>query len=165
MTDITTDARLPFLSEEGLRQAIELLYFVYRDFTAEPDSILARYDFGRAHHRVIYFVGRNPGTSVSELLAMLRITKQSLSRVLGHLVRDGFITQRTGQDDRRRRLLELTPAGVELEKRLTEKQRAWIARAFQEAGSDSVSGFLAVMMRLIGEADRRRFRDPALLRS
>ncbi|MEA4837577.1 MAG: MarR family transcriptional regulator [Rhodospirillaceae bacterium] len=165
MTDITTDARLPFLSEEGLRQAIELLYFVYRDFTAEPDSILARYDFGRAHHRVIYFVGRNPGTSVSELLAMLRITKQSLSRVLGHLVRDGFITQRTGQDDRRRRLLELTPAGIELEKRLTEKQRAWIARAFHEAGSDSVSGFLAVMMRLIGEADRRRFRDPALLRS
>lgn len=165
MTDITTDARLPFLSEEGLRQAIELLYFVYRDFTAEPDSILARYDFGRAHHRVIYFVGRNPGTSVSELLAMLRITKQSLSRVLGHLVRDGFITQRTGQDDRRRRLLELTPAGIELEKRLTEKQRTWIARAFHEAGSDSVSGFLAVMMRLIGEADRRRFRDPALLRS
>lgn len=165
MTDITTDARLPFLSEEGLRQAIELLYFVYRDFTAEPDSILARYDFGRAHHRVIYFVGRNPGTSVSELLAMLRITKQSLSRVLGHLVRDGFITQRTGQDDRRRRLLELTPSGIELEKRLTEKQRTWIARAFHEAGSDSVSGFLAVMMRLIGEADRRRFRDPAPLRS
>jgi DNA-binding MarR family transcriptional regulator len=70
---------------------MELLFYAYRDFTAEPDAILDTYGFGRAHHRVIYFVGRNPRITVTELLAILRITKQSLSRVLGQLVREGFI--------------------------------------------------------------------------
>ena len=79
-----------------MRQGIELLFFAYRDFTAEPDAILARYDFGRAHHRVIHFVGRHPQMTVGELLGILRITKQSLSRVLGQLVRQGFIIQRPG---------------------------------------------------------------------
>src|SRR5204863_5695230 len=82
-----------FLREEELRQGIELLYYAYRDFTAEPDDMLARYGFGRAHHRVIYFVGRYPEMTVTELLGILRITKQSLSRVLGQLVRQGFIRQ------------------------------------------------------------------------
>ena len=83
MTDIKSGINPLFLREEDLRQGIELLYFAYRDFTAEPDAILAEYGFGRAHHRVIHFVGRNPRITVSELLAILKITKQSLSRVLG----------------------------------------------------------------------------------
>src|SRR5579875_1735701 len=94
-------ANLLFLREEELRQGIELLYYAYRDFTAEPDAMLARYGFGRAHHRVIYFVGRHPQMSVTELLAILRITKQSLSRVLGQLVRQGFVRQSPGSRDRR----------------------------------------------------------------
>ena len=117
MADITPSANPLFLREEELRRGIELLFYAYRDFTAEPDAILARYKFGRAHHRVIYFVGRNPGITVGELLAILRITKQSLSRVLGHLVRDEFIRPRHGARDRRRRLLYLTDdwvAGAEL---------------------------------------------------
>ncbi len=99
MADITSSANPLFLREEELRLGIELLFYAYRDFTAEPDAILAKYRFGRAHHRVIYFVGRNPGITVSELLGILRITKQSLSRVLGHLVREAFITQRRGTRD------------------------------------------------------------------
>src|SRR4029079_11276073 len=99
-----------FLREEELRQGRELLFYAYRDFTAEPDAMLSRYGFGRAHHRVIYFVGRHPHMSVSELLGILRIPKQSLARVLGQLVRQGFIVQQTGKSDRRQRLLQLTPA-------------------------------------------------------
>ena len=155
MADITSSANPLFLREEELRRGIELLFYAYRDFTAEPDAILARYKFGRAHHRVIYFVGRNPGITVGELLVILRSTKQSLSRVLGHLVRDGFISPRHGTRDRRRRLLYLTDKGTELERQLTANQRARIARAFREAGGQAVEGYRKVLMGLIDEPDRR----------
>ncbi|MTJ79942.1 MAG: MarR family transcriptional regulator [Telmatospirillum sp.] len=149
MTDINSGVNLLFLREEELRQGIELLYFAYRGFTEEPDAILAQYGFGRAHHRVIYFVGRRPGITVSDLLSTLRITKQSLSRVLSQLVSDGFIVQRPGPRDRRQRLLELTAKGVELERLLTEKQRARIANAYRAAGPEAVQGFRKVMEGLI----------------
>src|SRR3546814_20147079 len=111
-----------FLREEDLRQGIELLFYAYRDFTGEPDSILQRHAFGRAHHRAIYFVGRNPGITVTELLDILKITKQSLSRVLGVLVETGYIAQRHDPADRRRKLLTLTEKGRALELELTTAQ-------------------------------------------
>jgi DNA-binding MarR family transcriptional regulator len=148
-----------FLREDEVRQGIELLFYAYRDFTAEPDAMLARDGFGRAHHRVIYFVGRHPHMSVSELLGILQITKQSLSRVLGQLVHQGYIQQRTGKADRRQRLLELTAKGVELERQLSENQRQRIARAFSEAGPQAVEGFRKVMLGIMSsDADRARFR-------
>jgi DNA-binding MarR family transcriptional regulator len=164
MTDIKTGFNPLFLREEELRQGIELLFFAYRDFTAEPDAILAEYGFGRAHHRVIYFVGRHPGITVSELLEILRITKQSLSRVLSQLVAETFITQRPGSRDRRQRLLELTEKGIELERQLTERQRARIARAYREAGAEAVEGFRKVLLGLVEEADRARFPSRQALR-
>jgi DNA-binding MarR family transcriptional regulator len=158
MADVKSAANLLFLREDELRQGIELLYYAYRDFTAEPDAMLARYGFGRAHHRVIYFVGRHPQMSVTELLGILRITKQSLSRVLGQLVRQGFIVQRPGSRDRRQRLLELTAQGVELERQLSENQRQRIAKAYREAGAQAVEGFRQVMLGIISnDADRQRF--------
>jgi DNA-binding MarR family transcriptional regulator len=158
MSDLKSTANLLFLREDELRQGIELLYYAYRDFTAEPDAMLARYGFGRAHHRVIYFVGRHPHMSVTELLAILSITKQSLSRVLGQLVRQGFIQQRPGSRDRRQRLLELTDKGTELERQLSENQRQRIAKAYREAGAQAVEGFRKVMLGIItGDVDRRRF--------
>lgn len=161
MSDIKSAANLLFLREEELRQGIELLYYAYRDFTAEPDVMLARYGFGRAHHRVIYFVGRYPQMSVSDLLGILHITKQSLSRVLGQLVRQGFILQRTGSRDRRQRLLELTQKGVELERQLSENQRQRIARAYRAAGAQAVEGFRKVMLGIISsDDDRARFDRP-----
>jgi DNA-binding MarR family transcriptional regulator len=151
-------AHPPAIAEEELRQGIELLFFAYRDFTAEPDAILARYGFGRAHHRVIHFVGRHPQMTVGELLAILRITKQSLSRVLGQLVRQEFILQQPGSQDRRQRLLELTPKGRDLERKLSEPQRARIANAYHQAGLRAVEGFREIMLRIIAaEDDRRRF--------
>jgi DNA-binding MarR family transcriptional regulator len=160
MADIKAPARLLFLREEELRQGIELLYFAYRDFTRGPDEMLAGYGFGRAHHRVIYFVGRHPGMTVSDLLGILRITKQSLSRVLGQLIDEGFITQRTGDRDRRQRLLALTEKGVEMERQLSQNQRDRIARAFRGAGADAVEGFRRVMLGIVDEEDRARFDRP-----
>ena len=160
MADIKAPTRLLFLREEELRQGIELLYFAYRDFTAEPDEILVGYGFGRAHHRVIYFVGRHPGMTVSDLLGILRITKQSLSRVLGQLVEEGFIVQRPGERDRRQRLLALTDKGVDLERQLSQTQRDRIARAYRAAGADAVEGFRRVMLGIVNEEDRTRFDRP-----
>ena len=153
MTDVSTGPNPLFLREDELRRGIELLFYAYRDFTAEPDAILARYGFGRAHHRVIYFVGRNPGITVSELLGILRITKQSLSRVLRQLVREGFIAQRQGTRDRRQRLLYLTEKGIALERSLTATQRARIARAYRRAGAQAVEGYRRVLTGLIDEPE------------
>ncbi|HZT19349.1 MAG TPA: MarR family transcriptional regulator [Dongiaceae bacterium] len=153
MAEIKPQANPLFLREDELRQGIELLFYAYRDFTAEADAVLRDYGFGRAHHRVIYFVGRNPGMPVSALLDILKITKQSLSRVLGQLLRQGFVQQRPGSD-RRQRLLELTPQGAELERRLTEDQRALVARAYRAAGAEAVEGFRRVLFGMINEEDR-----------
>ncbi|MFQ5985661.1 MAG: MarR family winged helix-turn-helix transcriptional regulator [Alphaproteobacteria bacterium] len=155
MADVSSSANPLFLREDELQEGMELLFYAYRDFTAEPDAILAKHNFGRAHHRVIYFVGRRPGMAVTELLGILRITKQSLSRVLGELVRKGFVTQRQGTRDRRQRLLYLTDRGVELERRLTANQRARIAKAYREAGAGAVAGYRKVLMGMINEDDRR----------
>lgn len=147
-----------FLRDEELRQGIEMLFYAYRDFTAEPDAILTDYGFGRAHHRVIYFVGRYPDCTVSALLDILQITKQSLSRVLGQLVREGFIVQNQGVRDRRQRLLQLTGKGRSLEEMLTATQRARFARAFRDAGADAADGFRKVILGLMSaDADRERF--------
>jgi len=156
MTAIKPGINPLFLREEDIRQGMELLYYAYRDFTAEPDTILAEYGFGRAHHRVIYFVGRNPLINVSELLGILKITKQSLSRVLGQLVRENFINQREGVEDRRQRLLELTAKGLELEQRLSASQSKRIAKAYREAGAEAVQGYRDVLTGMISSEDRKR---------
>jgi len=160
MADAGSYAKHPdhslLMVEEELRQAMELLFFAYRDFTGEADALLADFGFGRAHHRVIYFVGRHPGMAVSELLGILKITKQSLSRVLGQLIDDGFILQRTDAADLRRRHLYLTTKGTDLERRLSERQSQRIMRAYQDAGADAVQGFRAVLRAIINEEDRAR---------
>jgi len=153
----------PFSRDADLRQAIELLFFAYRDFTAEGDAILAKQNFGRAHHRVIYFVGQYPGMRVSELLEILSITKQSLSRVLRQLVHEGYIEQNPGETDRRERLLKLTNKGLELERLLTSEQRARIATAYESAGADAVEGFKKVMLGIMDESAKHRFTEKKVL--
>lgn len=160
MADVNPEPNPLFLRDEDLREGIELLFFAYRDFTAQPDAILSEYGFGRAHHRVIYFVGRHPGITVKELLAILKITKQSLARVLRQLVNKGFIEQRQGVEDRRHRLLHLTDKGADLERRLTEDQRLRIARAYREAGASAVAGYRRVMTGMVEDTDRDRLRRP-----
>jgi DNA-binding MarR family transcriptional regulator len=136
-------------SDDSVMDLIELLFFAYRDFVSDPDAILARSKFGRAHHRVLHFVHRNPGLTVADLLDILKITKQSLARVLKELVDSGYVEQRTGQADRRQRRLYATPAGMALAKSLSEPQAARIrsALAALEPGArEAVTGFLFGMI-------------------
>ncbi len=143
--------------ERGLRQAMELLFFAYRDFTGDADRLLARYGFGRAHHRAIYFVGRNPGITVGDLLAILKITKQSLARVLSELMRGGFIVQRADSHDRRRRRLYLSDEAVAMERMLSEAQAERLHAALQAAGPGAAQGFRDVLRAMIDPEDRKRF--------
>ena len=145
--------------DPAVRQAIELLFFAYRDFTSGPDAVVAQFGYGRAHHRVIHFVGRNPGITVQQLLKILRITKQSLSRVLGALIRDGYIEQIKGRRDKRLRHLHLTEQGRELEAACSAPQRRLVADAFAEAGADSVHGYTAVLKALVDQRYRAEVLD------
>jgi DNA-binding MarR family transcriptional regulator len=145
---------LLFLREEEIRTAQDLLFFAYRDFTAAADRILDELGLGRAHHRALHFIGRNPGIAVTDLLGLLRITKQSLARVLGLLVEQGYVAQATGRADRRQRLLTLTTTGQALERRLFEQQRERLAIAYREAGSNAVEGFRRVMRGIMDEEAR-----------
>jgi DNA-binding MarR family transcriptional regulator len=145
---------LLFLREEQIRQAQDLMFFAYRDFTGAADVILAELGLGRAHHRALHFIGRNPGMTVGDLLAILRITKQSLARVLNELVSRGYVAQATGREDRRQRLLTLTASGQELEHRLFDRQRDRITAAYREAGGAAVDGFRQVMRAIMDPAAR-----------
>jgi len=143
-----------FLREEQMRHAQDLLFFAYRDFTGAADVILDELGLGRAHHRAIHFIARQPGITVGDLLAILRITKQSLARVLSTLVEEGLVAQAPGRSDRRQRLLTLTEAGRALERRLFESQRERLAAAYSEAGAPAVDGFRRVMRAIMDHGAR-----------
>jgi DNA-binding MarR family transcriptional regulator len=145
---------LLFLREEEIRTAQDLLFFAYRDFTDAADRVLEELDLGRAHHRALHFIGRNPGIAVTDLLGLLRITKQSLARVLSALVEQGYVAQATGRADRRQRLLTLTAKGQALERRLFEQQRERLATAYRDAGSAAVEGFRRVMRGIMDDEAR-----------
>ena len=151
---------LLFLREEQMRLAQDLLFFAYRDFTGAADIILEELGLGRAHHRALHFIGRNPGMTVGDLLAILRITKQSLARVLSELVDKAYVAQAPGRQDRRQRLLTLTPEGQALERRLFERQRERLAAAYREAGGPAVEGFGRVM-RAVMDPSARAYLDKA----
>ena len=163
MTDINERPRLlrvPSLpaagraiSEQAIIELVELLFFAYRDFVADPDKILAGYGFGRAHHRVLHFVGRSPGLRVQELLDILRITKQSLARVLRELIDQGFVYQTEGEADRRQRLLHLTPEGEALHRRLMAPQVERVRRALAAAGEPADGQYRRVLAGLAGDLD------------
>jgi DNA-binding MarR family transcriptional regulator len=157
---------------EPMWDIIELLFFAYRDFVSDPDDVLAKFNFGRAHHRVLHFVNRNPGMKVADLLDVLKITKQSLGRVLKQLVDDGYVEQKEGENDRRQRLLYVTAKGEALAMKLAGLQSERIERALAEIGPhahDAARRFLVAMIdaesrdgvqKLIARADRARRSRP-----
>jgi len=138
---------------------IELLFFAYRDFVGGPDLILAEYGFGRAHHRVLHFVLRRPGLTIAELLDILKITKQSLNRVLKELVETGFVEQRTGIQDKRQRHLHATPAGQDLALRLVQLQAKRINTALGELVPDAAETVSHYLAGLIDPAERHKVRS------
>jgi DNA-binding MarR family transcriptional regulator len=155
-------------ANDPIWDVIELLFFAYRDFIGDPDEVLAKFGFGRAHHRVLHFINRNPGMKVAELLDILKITKQSLGRVLKQLIDQGYVVQKEGANDRRQRLLYVTPKGETLAMKLAGLQTARIARALSELGPnghEAACRFLTAMingdhrdsvLRFIARADRAR---------
>ncbi len=154
--------------QEPIWDVIELLFFAYRDFVSDPDHVLEALRFGRAHHRVLHFVNRNPGMKVADLLDILKITKQSLGRVLKQLIDQGYVEQKEGSQDRRQRLLFVTAKGEALAMRLAGLQTERIAQALAHLGPsahETACRFLAAMineseratvLRLVAEASRRR---------
>lgn len=153
LPDTTTETSI---DHDDLVACMELLFFAYRDFTGDPDAILERYGFGRAHHRVVHFVRRNPGLRVADLLSILKITKQSLARVLKQLVDEGFVVQKPGDLDKRQRLLFATAKGVRLAEKLAGPQIKRIEAALLRAGpgaSDATRKFLFAM---VGAPDHER---------
>jgi DNA-binding MarR family transcriptional regulator len=153
MTSPTTEPNVAPAADE-IRLAQDLLFFAYRDFTNAADVILEELGLGRAHHRAMHFIGRHPGITVSELLSILRITKQSLARVLSELIDRGYVAQSPGVDDRRQRLLHLTGAGEALERRLFDRQQVCLAEAFHTATPDALAGFRQVMRGIMDESAR-----------
>lgn len=141
---------LLFLREEQIRQAQDMLFLAWRDFASSADPLLEEAGLGRAHHRALHFIARTPGLTVSGLLGILDITKQSLSRVLTTLQARGLVTLQTGRADRRQRLLRLTPEGDALERALFERQRERLLVAYRDAGGPAVEGFRRVLRALIG---------------
>jgi DNA-binding MarR family transcriptional regulator len=134
--------------QEPYWDLIELLFFAYRDFVGDPDEVLVKLGFGRAHHRVLHFVNRNPGIKVAGLLDILKITKQSLGRVLKQLIDEGYVVQRAGPHDRRQRLLYASEAGEALALRLAGLQTERISRVLAELGPgarEAARRFLAGM--------------------
>ncbi|SES09917.1 DNA-binding transcriptional regulator, MarR family [Tranquillimonas rosea] len=149
---------LLFLTDAQLRKGIEAMFFAYRGFTADPDRILAEHGYGRAHHRAIHFIHREPGSTVNNLLTILGVTKQSLNRVLRTMMADGLVEARVGRRDRRERHLYLTEAGAALERELAEVQGRRMRAAYRAAGPEAVAGFRAVLEQMMDPELRRLFR-------
>ena len=171
MTDLNTpvapggkadDAKIPgtpagkgaAMSEDKLQEFAELLFFAYRDFTGDPDAILKDFGFGRAHHRVLHFVNRHSGLRVADLLEILNITKQSLSRVLKQLIDQGYIEQQAGASDRRERLLFPTDQGRALAERLAAPQLVRLAHALEAAGPGAEAALRRFLEAMINAEDR-----------
>ena len=158
-SDHSADSSAGAVPSDNDIDLIELLFFAYRDFISDPDAILAEYGFGRAHHRVLHFVDRNPGLTVADLLNILNITKQSLARVLKQLVDSGFIEQQPGSSDRRQRLLYTTGDGGKLALQLLEPQSRRIRNAFRNMEPNArriVSSFLFEMIDKAEQPNVRR---------
>ena len=145
-----------FLNETEIRKVIELIFFSYRDFTSGPDKILDKLNFGRAHHRVIYFVGKQKNLTIKELLSILQITKQSLSRVLNQLVKEKYIILTAGID-KRTKILALTNKGQELEHQLSSIQISKLHNTLKKFNNSEIDAFKKVIFSIIEEKNKNKF--------
>ncbi len=156
MADLNNLLTPLFLNEKEIRKIIELMFFSYRDFTSGPDKILEKINFGRAHHRVIYFVGKKNNLTIKELLSILKITKQSLSRVLNQLVKEKYIILSTGEDKRTKKL-SLSKKGHDLEKKLSDIQITKIYNVIKKFEEIDINGFKKVLFEMIDRDNQKKF--------
>ena len=158
MTDLNKLLNPLYLKDDEIRKIVELIFFCYRDFTAGPDEILEKINFGRAHHRVIYFVGKKKNLTIKELLSILQITKQSLSRVLNQLVTEEYIFLSIGLDKRTKKL-SLTKKGEDLERNLTNIQIKKIKKIIKNFNEKDINGFKKILYNLIDEKNKTKFKE------
>ena len=158
MTDLNKLLNPLYLKDDEIRKIVELIFFCYRDFTAGPDEILEKIKFGRAHHRVIYFVGKKKNLTIKHLLSILQITKQRLSRVLNQLVKEKFIMVSTGKD-KRTKTLSLTKKGIDLEKILSNIQIQRIRNVIKNFDQNKINGFKKVLYAMIEEKNKIKFNE------
>ncbi len=156
MADLNNLLTPLFLNEKEIRKIIELMFFSYRDFTSGPDKILEKLNFGRAHHRVIYFVGKKNNLTIKELLSILKITKQSLSRVLNQLVKEKYIILSAGEDKRTKKL-SLSKKGRDLEKKLSDIQITKIYNVIKKFEEIDINGFKKVLFEMIDHDNQKKF--------
>tara|TARA_Y100001970_G_C13675202_1_gene575008 strand:+ start:38 stop:523 length:486 start_codon:yes stop_codon:yes gene_type:complete len=157
MTDLNNLLSPFFLKDREIRKVIELIFFSYRDFTSGPDKILEKLNFGRAHHRIIYFVGKKNNITIKELLVVLQITKQSLSRVLNQLVTEGYVIVSTG-DDKRTKKLSLTEKGIKLEKELSIIQIDKIKKVINNFNEGNINSFKQILFEMIEPDNKKTFK-------
>lgn len=158
MTDLNKILSPLYLSDAEIRKTIELFFFSYREFTLGPDEILNKLNFGRAHHRIIYFVGKQKKITIKDLLSILQITKQSLSRVLNQLVTKKYIFVSTGEDKRTKNL-SLTKLGIELENQLSNIQIKNINNIFKKIDESDIKGFKKILYAMINNKNKKIFND------
>ena len=158
MTDLNNLLSPFYLKDEEIRKVIEIIFFSYRDFTEGPDKILEKLNFGRAHHRVIYFVGKKKNITIKDLLKVLKITKQSLSRVLNQLVKEGYILVSTGQDKRTKTLI-LTDDGYNLENRLSLIQTDKIKTTLRNFNQEAINNFKNILFEMIETDNKKIFKQ------
>jgi DNA-binding MarR family transcriptional regulator len=166
VTDPHAAARLPYsapsplyLRDEELIRGIELLDFAHRTLFAEPDRRLAELGIGRTHQRIVHLIGRHPGIPMGDLIEVLQITKQSLSRMVSDLIAGGFLTRAPDRADRRQRRLWLTEQGRQLDEELDGRLRRRLAGAYRAAGAEAVAGYHKVLLGLVDERARRLMRN------
>ena len=163
MADIKSSAIIQYTNDES-RDTMKLLFYAYRDFTGVANVILEKYDLGCVHHRIIYFVRQCLDMTVSELLTILKITKQSLNRVLSKLIDDGFVVQGIDKKDKRKCSLGLTLKGIDLKAILTKAQTDFIQKVYDAFGSDAdIPSFKSVLMSMMDEPEQRRFKGVGTL--
>ena len=158
MTDLKKLLTPLFLNENEIRKIIELMFFSYRDFTSGPDKVLEKINFGRAHHRVIYFVKKRNNLTIKELLSILQITKQSLSRVLNQLVKEGYIILSIGEDKRTKKL-KLSKKGDQLEKKLSEIQILKIYNVIKNFDENDINSFKKVLFQMVDNKNQKKFNE------
>ena len=158
MTDLNKLYSPLFLSEQEIRKIIELIFFSYREFTSGPDKVLSKINFGRAHHRIIYFVGKKKKINIRDLLSILQITKQSLSRVLNQLVKEKYVILSTGED-KRTKVLSLTDKGMTLEEKLSNIQIDRIKNIIKNSNESDINGFKKILYNLIDKKNQKKFNE------
>jgi len=156
MTDLNKLLTPLYLSDHETRKIIELIFFSYREFTSGPDKILNILGFGRAHHRIVYFVGKHEKITIKDLLIILRITKQSLSRVLNQLVKEKYILLTSGEDKRTKNL-SLTNKGIELEKQLSSIQISKLKDIMKDTDEKDINGFKKLLYKMIDSSSKKIF--------